>query len=197
MAAVPPGFADVSVKIVLSGMTRPAYITFGVDPTSADPDQVASSVASAFATTGGFMTRMSTLVGVGPVTVRLGQDGGESLIGFDEQTRLGARTFQAPPSNVAALIHKRSSRGGRRGRGKLFLPWAVDEGNVDSSGNISSVEYNPWNTALEVWRNDLSARAVPMVILHEPGITTPGAPNTVTSLQMDRLVATQRRRLGR
>ena len=43
----------------------------------------------------------------------------------------------------------------------------------------------------------LTSGGVPMVILHNPGKTVPGAPNTVTSLSVDRLIATQRRRLGR
>jgi len=47
------------------------------------------------------------------------------------------------------------------------------------------------------WRLALSSAAVPLVLLHAPGQTALPPPDPVTGLTVDRIVATQRRRLGR
>lgn len=195
--AVPPGFADVSVRLTLAGLSRPAYVTMGLDPTSADPDAVAASVRIAWNKTGSMNSRQSNTVTMGPVTVRIGQDGGEATVGIDEQLVVGAVSQSAPSAQVALLIHKRTARGGRRGRGRMFLPWAIAEGSVDEAGLILPATVTAYNAALEVFRLELAAQQCPMVVLHEPGRTTPGAPDVVTTLLADRLIATQRRRLGR
>jgi hypothetical protein len=127
----------------------------------------------------------------------MGQDGGEALTGIDASTALGGAGGASVPANVAALIHKRTARGGRRGRGRMYLPWWIQESDVDERGAISSTTIGFMNTALATWLADLAADGCPMVVLHDPGRTPAGAPDVVTSLTVDPIVGTQRRRLGR
>jgi hypothetical protein len=161
------------------------------------PDQVAQSVYTAATTTGSLLSRLDSGCTLGPVTVRLGQDGGEALVGIHEIAANGGATLTSPPPNVAVLVHKRTPRGGRRGRGRFFIPWFVGETDIDEAGVITPAQVNALSIACEVFRAALASNAVPMVILHEDGKTAPGAPDLVSSLYVDRLVATQRRRLGR
>lgn len=85
----------------------------------------------------------------------------------------------------------------------MFVPWALDEGQVQGSGFLEQAELDAANLAGEgllFALSTISAEGGPfsMVILHvSGGSTAPGTPNIVTSFSADPQVATQRRRLGR
>jgi len=202
MATV-PGFADISIQLVLAGLNRPAYITFGVDPVDTDPTTVGAAVLAASIGAGSLMSIMDSSVTLRQVRVSLGTDGSEDLVGIATGTAVGGTAKTTLPPNCAQLVHKMTARRGRRGRGRMFVPWCVDEGSTDEAGLIAAGVVTANATALNTWRNALSAGGNPMVVLHDPSKpgtahpTTPGAPNVVTSLVCDPLISTQRRRLGR
>jgi hypothetical protein len=193
----PPGFADVSMRLNLSGFARSAYITYGVDPTSTDPDAIATQCVLAWIGAGSMNSRLDSTVTMAEVIVRLGTDGGEDLLGSAVNASVGGLTGGAPPPNVAVLMHKRTARGGRRGRGRLFLPWFCSDNDTNEDGTLLPALVTAVQTAGAIWLADLATRNVPMHILHSPGQTAEGPPNEVTSLVVSNLVATQRRRLGR
>lgn len=185
------------MQFTLASFPRPAYVTFGLNPTATDPTSVATSVASAFASPGSLFTRMDSSVILTGVRVALGTDGSEDLIGFSPTNVACTAAGSGPPPNVAILVHKRTARGGRRGRGRMFLPWFGSEGDHDETGSINGTALTQYQTAVDTFRTSLTSLAGPMVLLHGPGETTPGPPDTITGLDVDRLVSTQRRRLGR
>jgi hypothetical protein len=193
----PAGFADISVQITLAGLTRPAFITFGVDPTSTTPSVIATAVNSAITSAGSLASRFDSQVTLPQIRVSYGTDGGEDLIHIGTFSTSGSRTATCLPANCALLVHKITQRGGRRGRGRMFLPWYVDEPQVDEAGIIAAAELNAAQSALNAFLIALGAQNVPMYLLHGPGDTTPGPPNEVTQLVADKLISTQRRRLGR
>lgn len=193
----PPGFADVSMKLNLSTYNRPAFITYGVNPTATDPAIVANSLVSAWLDSGSMNSKLDSNVTMSEVTVRLGTDGGEDLIGSAVNTIAGTAGLSSPPPNVAVLIYKRTARGGRRGRGRLYVPWFVGSTNMTEDGVIAAATITALATSIGTWFTALQTRNVPMYLLHSPGKTTPGAPNEVTSLVLSNVVATQRRRLIR
>lgn len=199
----PAGFADCAVSINLTGFPRTAYVTFGVDPTSTNPDTVASQVASCLIATGSLFSLLSPQARFSGVRVALGTDGGEDLVGFSPMSTTGTNAVTVVSANCAALIHKRTARGGRRGKGRMYLPWCLAENLVDEAGVLGSTPITNINTACGVFLAALEASPGPMVLLHEPSApgtehpTTPGAPNVVTSMTTDSIVGTQRRRLGR
>jgi hypothetical protein len=194
---IPPGYADVSIQIRHSAIVRPSFVTLGVDPSGADPTAIATSIYTAATGTGSLLSLIDTTATFGPVTVRLGQDGGEPLVGVSGVTANGTQSGTMLPPNCAALVHKRTARGGRRGRGRMFIPWCLLATDVGEGGVLQSTAITKVTTAMEVFRNALSAGGNPMVILHDPGKTTAGVPDVVTSCSCDGLVSTQRRRLGR
>lgn len=192
-----PGYADVSVEMILTGMTRSAYLTFGVQPVDPDPADVVVEVNSAITAAGSLQSRLDAQVTITSIRASVGQDGGADLVYVLGTSIVGQNNVSALPPNCAVLVHKRTLRGGRRGRGRLFIPWCVSETNVDEAGLIATAEVTTIQTAMNVFRTALGSFNVPMVILHNPGLSTMGAPDTVTSLVVDKLLSTQRRRLGR
>lgn len=191
------GYADVSVGYTQTGLSRMAYITFGINPVDTNPALVNASVLTAITTAGSLNSIMDATATLSRIRVSLGTDGAEDLVSDASFTTVGGRTLAANPPNVAVLVHKRSARGGRRGRGRLFLPWAISGSNVSEAGIVTPAEVTVIQTAMGVFLGALNTQTVPMVLLHNPGLTTMGAPDPVTSLSVDRLISTQRRRLGR
>jgi hypothetical protein len=180
-------------------LSRNAYCTFGVQIGSVAPDEVANNVLGALTEgSGPWETIFDNQVVIGPVVARVGQDGGEDQVFIsDIPTGRGTVTQTSFPPNCAVLVHKRTARGGRRGRGRLFWPWTVQEGQVEENGSIQTSSLTQQQTAANATLTALTANFVPMVLLHSPGLTTAGLPNLVTQLIVDPLISTQRRRLGR
>lgn len=194
---IPPGFAQVTVPLRNAAVTRPAAVVFGVEVPSGgvDPDTFAGSIQSLLIAR--FGPRIDNAVTIGPTRVAVGQDGGEPVMGTAPTDAGGNGALNSVPPNVAVLLRKRTTRGGRRGQGRMYLPWAVDEGSVSESGALTGPTIDAWNLAGSGLLSDLAAADSAMVLLHSVGQTLPGSPNVVTSLTCDGLVATQRRRLSR
>lgn len=193
---VPPGFAQVTVALKHTALTRQAAVVFGVDAAGQpDPDLLAESIDLRFRTHLG--PRIDSEVQIGPVSVSVGQDGGEPTLGSTSATTPGGRSGTSEPPQVAVLLKKRSARGGRRGQGRMYLPWAVNDGSISEAGVITTADVTQITGAATAFLDALASDATPMVILHSLGSSDPGSPNVVTSLICDPVVATQRRRLGR
>jgi hypothetical protein len=199
----PSGYGQVSMQLTLTGFQRSAYVTFGIDPADTDPLAIAGAINTAASAANSFTSQMDGSVTLTKIRVSLGTDGGEDLVGELAGTTVGGRIRTSLPPNCALLVHKTSARGGRRGRGRMYLPWFVDETECDEAGVILPASVTQYQTSMNTFRGALSTGGNPMVLLHqpsEPGTvhpTTPGPPNVVTGLVVDRIIATQRRRLGR
>jgi hypothetical protein len=193
----PPGFASCSARFVLAAFNRPAFITWGVDNTDTDPASLSVQMLNCLTTTGGLMSQMDSSVTLAEVISRIGTDGGEDLIGSATGSTLGGLTGGAPPPNVAILAHKRTARGGRRGRGRWYLPWYCSANDLGEDGVLLAAKLTAKQTALNATRAAMAAGGNPMVVLHRPGHTSPGPPDVVTNIVVANVVGTQRRRLGR
>lgn len=192
---IPPDFWQASIPLKNEAVLRPAVITFGVNLTSyVDPTaQAPDDVLAAFST--GFESVIDPSVTVGPCSLFHYEAGGEggSIIGTGDfvGTRVGNNSI---PPQVAAIIRKRTSRAGRAGRGRFFLPWCVDRDDVQEDGNISSTEVPALQSAADDFLDALVGFNINMVILHDDGIVGSTTPNTVSSLSVDAHTGTQRRR---
>lgn len=192
-----PGFADCSLRFNLAGYNRPAYVTFGVNPTATDPAVIASDLVNAWTATGSMNSKLDNNVTMTEAMVRLGTDGSEDLVGSAINTTVGGLSASSPPPNVAVLVYKRTARGGRRGRGRMYFPWFTSTGDLTDDGTIGPTKVTALAVSIGVWKTELSTRGCPLVLLHSPGKTSMGAPDPVTSLVVSNVVATQRRRLVR
>lgn len=198
MTIVPPGFAEVSIPFQHILLNRRAWVVFGVavgvDP---DPVAVADAVMSAWSANMAFFN--DTNVTIGPAEAEVGQDGGENTTGVGTITAPGQQNYtDALNPGQAVLVRKNTTRGGRRGRGRMFIPWWVSDQDVDEVGLIQNEDLVARQTAVDDFLSGLDVGAAqPMVLLHGTGLTSPGDPDLVTGLQVDRLVGSQRRRLAR
>lgn len=153
-----------------------------------------------------FLPLMSLVMRLTKVVGRFGQDGGPPLI-FESNTidAGGSTASDKLPQNSALLISKRTNLGGRRGRGRMFVPGvlgeaAVGETGVITSGVVADLQDKADDFLDQCTTGGLAALPVPLYLEHFPSTVSPGSeppPTLVTSLVVDSLISTQRGRLRR
>lgn len=198
MTIIPPGFAEVSIPFQHEDLNRRAFIVFGVATADdTDPTVIADDVMQTFSTT--LATNIDSNVTAGPALVSVGQDGGDPITGVGNLSVVGGSSYpDSLNSGQAVLIKKQTALGGRRNRGRMFLPWYIADAEVSEIGLINGQALSGRQTAANQFLEGLEGGSVAgMVILHDVGQTQPPAPTPVTGLQVDRLVGSQRRRLAR
>lgn len=109
-----------------------------------------------------------------------------------DPVQTGANATSPAPNNCAILVAKISTSGGRRNRGRMYIPCPA-ESQVDGAGVLTTTYRGQWQTAMDDWIDGeaLAGWGSP-AILHQTG---PTAPTTVTNLVVRSKIATQRRRL--
>lgn len=125
--------------------------------------------------------------------VALGTPTGD-LLGELNSDIAGTLVDNAITSNCACLVTKSTALGGRRYRGRMFLPpFRLNEGAVDAAGNIAGATVTAINTSLF---NTLTALATGtwFPVLFHQGAGAPD-PTPITALTCQSLIATQRRRM--
>jgi len=107
----------------------------------------------------------------------------------------GAAISALQPQNVSFLIQKRTALPGKHGRGRMYWP-SVAETDVDAVGAVSPGAKTRLQTMLTAWLNAISTATTfdSYAVLHE---TSTPVSTKITSLSVDPVVATQRRRLRR
>jgi hypothetical protein len=198
---IPAGFGQVIHQLRLDGDPEPMAVTYGVDIDTAgvtDPAVTADDLHERFFTALGSIAHSSyTLYST---ELRWNSGAGVDLsVVLHVEPKVFTGTQAPLPQNCAGLIHKRSGSVGRRHRGRFYLP-GFGEGDVTGVGGISSGTQGTVNTKLATWLTALQT-LIPaidgMVILHSTGITGAPPPTPVTSMILDPVIATQRRRLRR
>lgn len=106
------------------------------------------------------------------------------------ETVFGAITGESVPPNTALLVEKRTDLGGRSGRGRMFVP-GVGDSAVAAGGDIAPTSLADYQAVANAWLTGLETTTTGMFILH----TASSDPTRVTSLTVDPIAATQRRRL--
>lgn len=188
-----PGYVDFSLEFRRAGDPDPYVVTWAVEIET--PPFTQTGVDNQLVE---FVSRFESLFPndctIGPLTARIGQDG-DPLVLVADTLDQGTNTSDFTTQNVALLVQKRSDFGGRRNRGRMFMP-GVPESAVNEIGELTSTYRNAVQGLLDDWLENLQAGGAlntsNMVILHS---SAPSTPTVVTSLTCDSRVATQRRRL--
>ena len=194
--AIPVEFCEVWFQYLTAGDNEPMYthLAFGV----VAPISQAAVDAGYTAWITSWRTRAAgatTLVGG---HILEGAVGGSIRWDSSVSPLTGTNGAQSVPQNSAFLARKSSALGGRRNRGRMYIP-SVPEGDVDSAGVVLSATVTTWNVNLAAMMPGGSIHTAfgflgDAVILHETGSQTP---TTMTDLAMQNRIATQRRRLRR
>jgi len=188
-------FARVTHRMTGPGLRYPAEVTYAVSLDGPGSQTVASVLGSQFNTH--VMPRLSDGILHSSTTLKVGPDeDGPSYVSTANQ--LGGRAGTAASCNVSWLVHKNSTLGGRRGKGRLYLP-GVMEADVGSDGDMLDAQVTLMQTAMDAWYagiNGVSSVGT-YVLEHAPGISAEPLPTAVLSLTVDGHAATQRRRMRR
>jgi len=140
-------------------------------------------------------------VSMARVIANIGNDGPpirfESIISV-----AGSRASQVVlPPNLTYLVRKTTAFGGRRYRGRMYIPFVsnADLGNIQTgqlaSGAVTLLQARA--TAVQSGLVAAGPNASELSLLHASGLSTLPSPTTVATLAADDFVATQRRRLVR
>lgn len=105
----------------------------------------------------------------------------------------GGSAVAGSPSNLAYLVTKLTAAGGRRGKGRMYLP-GVAEAQVGPDGDLSNAKQDDITAALELVRTASETANHPLVVLSSDGAFSPLA---ITEMRCEAIAATQRRRMRR
>lgn len=192
---VPPGFVDFAVSSSRVGDPQ-VYVTTFACRVATPPFDQADLVTMFDNFIENWASSWPNDAIFTQITARVGQDG-EPLFLVDAGGATGTNNGDFAPQNVALLIQKRSAEGGRRNRGRMFLP-VITEASVSEVGVLTGTQLTSYQNVADEWLQDLqdgsAGNTDQMVILHS---TSPTTPAVVTNLIVQPLVATQRRRLRR
>lgn len=199
---IPPGYAQISILMTQTGDPEPYVITFGIEV--AEPPLTADNLEAIMALWDtGPGTQQAPTINFAQINAVVGNDGDPTIINVPTPGRSASGSGVGATQNVAYLVHKNSALGGRRHKGRMFVP-GVLEGTVDTVGVVADATLTNWQTQLNSFFTNLDntgpdpENVENMVILHSTSeLSATPPPTVVTSLSIDRLVATQRRRLRR
>lgn len=189
---IPVGFSQAAIQLRHDAYIRPAVCVFGI---TTPPVQPADAVARvSFCVQETIMGRMDNQVGLHSVRLAVGTAGGDPIVAEDFPTKKGEINRSSLPPALAVRVIKATGLGGRRGRGAMFLPWAVAEGAVDEVGNIANGEVQAWLNAMNDFKDALSEQECDLVLLHAEGATPAPPPTPVLSVGVDPIISNQVRR---
>lgn len=199
---IPQHYGEAILSFLWAGDSQPMAMTVGVHAptaTNTDANDVANEVYAAFLTN--LIPIVSTVLTLEEVVVHLQADAlpAGPVVGLAIGPDTGANSGNVLPQNSAYLVHKRTAVGGRGGRGRMYLPGCA-EGSVSDTGVVASGTLTTFNTAWAGFLSDVTSGLfiTELVVLHDSSGGTAGDPPAViTSLTMDSVIATQRRRLRR
>lgn len=195
---IPPGFAQVVLRWQQAGRPNEYLSTFGCEVASGttDPSAVAQDAVTTWNAQWAAADYPTDYVFLG-ATAYLGQDGGPPLSGEFLTNRTGTSASARPTPNCCLLVKKRSAQGGKRNRGRMYLPAGVmTEADIGSDGRIATTPFGTFQSKMNAFLTALvgTTNIDRMVIFHS---TTPFTPTVVTQLQVDSIIATQRERMRR
>jgi hypothetical protein len=187
---IPAGFAHIVHLFAGDAIPTGASVTYGIDTNGVgDPNLIASLCHGAMADT--FVELMGPSTSLNETLIHVGPSPDGPVGNYAEVVVAGNTGAQVTPQ-VAVLVRKRSLLGGRKNRGRFYLPGLI-EGGVNEGGLLSEATYTAWQSAASAFLTALDTAGHAMVILHN----AVGAPTPVSALVLDTKVATQRRRLRR
>ena len=187
---IPQGYGQITHYFSGTGCPDGAVVTYGIQ----NPNAQTAALCAIEAATAWDASNMDALYATGTTMYqtrcKLGPDatGTFSIYPF----AVGGAGGAAGGAQVSTLFAKETLTGGRRGRGRFFLP-AVPETNVDPGGVLTSGTITTANNAGGALLSGLATAGIPMYLLHDD-VT---APYEVVDLTVSRFVATQRRRQPR
>lgn len=193
---LPPGFAQVLHHLSLTGDPDPMLVTYGISISAPGSLAMAQALDTEF-NQHIMQSYMSNKYTFFQTTLRVGQDAADPIIyEYVGTPSVGVSSSAVLPSNCAVLVRKVTAVGGRRNRGRFFLPGWLPETSADENGVINSTDLANRQTYATSWFNEINtvSGVTDVVVLHS---AAPATPTVVTSFSVQNKIATQRRRMRR
>lgn len=188
---IPIGFGVLTVAHIGAGISGEAIWSLGFDNNASDTAAELANTFGAAIETLGYVDCLSSSVTVTEVRVKLGPDAtGPSAVASVQID--GSVGGQAAPPQLATLVHKNTPLGGRKGRGRLFLP-GLAEAALDQNGLITNAHKVAVETFLFDLLGGMTLGSTPPMLMHSDET----APTAISTVEVDTVLATQRRRLRR
>jgi len=193
-ARIPPGYAEASVQFRLASDPEPMLVSLGlalaigVTPDVAVTNEIIDLMGDQFRL---FVCDDYT-IGAGWVT--FGQDGPDDIrVDGTQNPQNGSIVSDPLPNNGALLVRKLTALGGRRHRGRMFVP-GIASGVVSGNGNVATATVNVAQAAMNTMLTGLTGLAslTGAALLHN---SAPFNPTEISSFVVVPKIATQRRRL--
>lgn len=194
---IPPGYAQFSVEFWLADYLRPAVNVWGVDcrDNISDPDVMAKEFIDTLGPI--FAPGIDSNVIMRNTRMVLGQDGVDPVIGFSTVSYAGTAVRESVAPALACLINLNTGLGGRRNRGRKYIPWALNDSAVSERGAVEPSSVSAWSSRAAAFRTALLAEDWVPVILHGTGSSSVPDPTPITSMVCSPVVSTQRQRQAR
>lgn len=187
MGVIPVGYAQITHVYVGGAVPRGAVVTYGVEANWLDAQAAVADIHSSWGDT--VVPNQNNSVTLSQTVAKLGPTETGPTFEFSQQIE-GGDSGEPEPPNVAYLVSKKTALGGRKNRGRMYLP-GCETVQIGPNGNLVSLFRIALENALIVHLDFLATNDSPMVILHSDET----APTPVTTLTVDNFCATQRRRL--
>jgi len=187
---IPTGYGQVNFMFTGLGVPLGAECTLGFDN---DLTQTAQACADGFATiwVSNIMSHLSSNITFAGTLVKLGPNAtGPSAVSPASQPGSDGSAM-TPPAN-AFLGRKVTQLGGRKGRGRMFVP-GLEDSDVDTGGFVGSGKLSALTTAFNDFLSDATSLDLFPVLLHGDSTT----PTLIDELTVDSRCGTQRRRQRR
>lgn len=188
---IPDGYAQANVRFTGAALPTGGECTFGLgDVGASSPIALGEIIFDAW-NSSDIMGSFSTNVTMSSVYVKFGPNTTGPSAEYFGESDTGIGGAAAPP-NVSVLVAKVTAAGGRKGRGRMFVP-GFPEGLIDAGGIVNPTQLTSLQAAFDDFYDTITGLDFPLVLLHGDSTT----PTTITSFVVQNLVATQRRRLRR
>lgn len=186
-ARIPPGFAELVHHFDAPGQSGDIITSIGVGGTDLnDPDLQIDYILAASTLMGNLNNHVTGTT----IDFVLGQDGDDDVVVSVVWGTDGTSGGNMTPINSAFLLQKRTGVGGRRGRGRMYLP-GVSEGSVGDDGTLDTGVAAGIQTNVTAWLASFPGDWQPF-LLHQ---SAPYAPSLITTINVSPKIATQRTRL--
>lgn len=200
---LPLGWALVSLNFSGSALPNQATSTFACETDTETPASLATLVRTELRAANRPFAVATSVHGLGialaNVHVKFGPTatGPEAEVG--DGAGIGNPAGECVPPNTSYLLTKNTAQGGRRGRGRMFLP-GLQEAIVNSGGTVLDPQFTTLQTQWSAFATAMAAAGNGLSLLHtyDPVLgEVPIPPSAVLSLTLSSRVATQRNRLRR
>jgi len=193
---IPVDYLQMNMRWSVAGDAEFMYCTLGlfdVNP-GRGPQVLANDVGIAWdAST--FTTAANMLAGWSAGTVLTTVMTGTGPLSFETGTAVaGSAAAGTLPNNCAILVRKNTNLGGRRNRGRMYLPPAYsNESGVNQVGTLDPATVTVYQNLINSLNTELQALDFLPVVLHSNG----GTPAQISQFLVQPKLATQRTRMRR